>query len=58
MEQMIGNAVPVKLAEFVAKCINEYTKIGGLRTSLFDEIMPFKLHDKPLRHAAFGAFVM
>ncbi|MGI8640966.1 MAG: DNA cytosine methyltransferase [Pyrinomonadaceae bacterium] len=24
MEQMIGNAVPVKLAEFVANCINEY----------------------------------
>ncbi len=25
IEQMIGNAVPVKLAEFVAKCIAEYT---------------------------------
>ncbi len=25
LEQMIGNAVPVKLAEFVAKCIKEYT---------------------------------
>ncbi len=24
IEQMIGNAVPVKLAEFVANCINEY----------------------------------
>lgn len=24
LEQMIGNAVPVKLAEFVAKCIREY----------------------------------
>ena len=24
LEQVIGNAVPVKLAEFVAKCINEY----------------------------------
>jgi len=24
LEQMIGNAVPVKMAEFIAKCINEY----------------------------------
>jgi len=26
LEQMIGNAVPVRLAEFVAKCIKEYIK--------------------------------
>jgi DNA (cytosine-5)-methyltransferase 1 len=26
LEQIIGNAVPVKLAEFVAKCIKEYIK--------------------------------
>ncbi len=26
LEQMIGNAVPVKLAEYVANCINEYRK--------------------------------
>nr|WP_211942480.1 DNA cytosine methyltransferase [Cylindrospermopsis raciborskii] len=26
LEQMIGNAVPVKLAEYVATCINEYIK--------------------------------
>ncbi len=26
LEQIIGNAVPVKLAEFVANCINEYIK--------------------------------
>lgn len=26
LEQMIGNAVPVKLAEYVANCINEYIK--------------------------------
>ena len=26
LEQMIGNAVPVKLAEYVASCINEYQK--------------------------------
>ncbi|TAG23813.1 MAG: hypothetical protein EAZ32_00020 [Cytophagia bacterium] len=24
LEQVIGNAVPVKLGEFVAKCINQY----------------------------------
>jgi DNA (cytosine-5)-methyltransferase 1 len=49
LEQMIGNAVPIKLSEFVAKCINEYLKTGEHRTSLFDGILPFKLHDKPLR---------
>ena len=26
LEQMIGNAVPVKLGEYVARCINEYVK--------------------------------
>jgi DNA (cytosine-5)-methyltransferase 1 len=26
LEQIIGNAVPVKLGEFVANCINEYIK--------------------------------
>lgn len=26
LEQMIGNAVPVKMAEYVANCINEYIK--------------------------------
>ena len=26
LEQIIGNAVPVKLAEYVANCINEYIK--------------------------------
>lgn len=28
LEQMIGNAVPVKLAEFVGKCINQYIEEG------------------------------
>ncbi|WP_417915558.1 DNA cytosine methyltransferase [Candidatus Electronema sp. JM] len=49
LEQMIGNAVPVKLAEFVAKCMTEHIRTGGVRTSLFDGVLPFKLHDKPLR---------
>ncbi|MCZ2203199.1 MAG: DNA (cytosine-5-)-methyltransferase, partial [Cylindrospermopsis raciborskii PAMP2012] len=26
LEQIIGNAVPIKLAEYVANCINEYIK--------------------------------
>ncbi|MDJ0554914.1 MAG: DNA cytosine methyltransferase [Microcoleaceae cyanobacterium MO_207.B10] len=30
LEQMIGNAVPVKLAEYVANCIGEYIKNGNL----------------------------
>ncbi len=29
-EQMIGNAVPVKLAEYVAKCIQEYREKGPI----------------------------
>jgi DNA (cytosine-5)-methyltransferase 1 len=48
LEQMIGNAVPVKLAEFVAACIKEYLKKGELRTALLDGLLPFKLHDRPL----------
>lgn len=30
LEQMIGNAVPVKLAEYVADCINEYIENGPI----------------------------
>lgn len=51
LEQMIGNAVPVNQAEFVARCIEEYLKKGELRTALFDGLLPFKLHDKPLHQA-------
>ena len=29
VEQAIGNAVPVKLAEYVAKCIVDYDKKEG-----------------------------
>lgn len=40
LEQIIGNAVPVKLAEFVGKCIAEYLaedKKTRKRSTLFDE---------------------
>jgi DNA (cytosine-5)-methyltransferase 1 len=33
VEQMIGNAVPVKLAEYVAWCIQEYRENGPMATS-------------------------
>jgi DNA (cytosine-5)-methyltransferase 1 len=35
LEQMIGNAVPVKLAEYVANCINEYIKDESKPVLLF-----------------------
>lgn len=35
LEQMIGNAVPVKLAEFVAKCIKEYANDKKLGKTVF-----------------------
>lgn len=41
LEQIIGNAVPVKLAEYVGKCITEYlseSKKTRKKTALFDEI--------------------
>lgn len=41
LEQIIGNAVPVKLAEFVGQCINEYLsedKSARIKTTLFDDI--------------------
>lgn len=43
MEQLIGNAVPVKLAEYVGKCILEYIERGP-----FKEIEPIKLEAKQL----------
>jgi DNA (cytosine-5)-methyltransferase 1 len=47
LEQMIGNAVPVKLAEYVARCILEYTldssinmvsSLPNIQLKLFDNI--------------------
>ncbi len=34
LEQMIGNAVPVKLAEYVAQCVLEYMKFGAVSESV------------------------
>ncbi|MBI5182433.1 MAG: DNA cytosine methyltransferase [Nitrospirae bacterium] len=41
VEQLIGNAVPVKLAEYVAKCIKEYSKIK--KSYLQNDIKPMQL---------------
>ncbi len=37
LEQIVGNAVPVKLAEFVANCIKEYIQLAekGYKSNLF-----------------------
>ncbi|MBK1694321.1 DNA (cytosine-5-)-methyltransferase [Chromatium weissei] len=43
LEQMIGNAVPVNLATFVANAIKEYCMNGMVKTSLFDETLPLEL---------------
>lgn len=47
LEQIIGNAVPVKLAEFVGKCILEYIadnkKSTKRKVTLFDEMKKVKL---------------
>ncbi|MDQ6961478.1 MAG: DNA cytosine methyltransferase [Mariprofundaceae bacterium] len=52
LEQMIGNAVPVKLAEFVAKSILEYCENGhvkeGVQGSLFPPTEQFILPTKKL----------
>ncbi|KJD46809.1 DNA cytosine methyltransferase [Paenibacillus terrae] len=41
LEQMIGNAVPVNLAEFIARSILQYTNIGGNVTpEVNDEVQP------------------
>jgi len=46
LEQMIGNAVPVNLATFVANAIKEYCANGIVKTSLFDETVPLELPNK------------
>jgi DNA (cytosine-5)-methyltransferase 1 len=45
-EQMIGNAVPVKLAEYVAKCIIDYMKQKRL-----DACLENTLSDKPVANS-------
>jgi DNA (cytosine-5)-methyltransferase 1 len=48
LEQMIGNAVPVNLGTFIANAINEYCKNGRIKTSLFEESLPFELPSRVL----------
>jgi DNA (cytosine-5)-methyltransferase 1 len=43
LEQMIGNAVPVNLATFIANAIKEYCSSGAVKSSLLDDILPFEL---------------
>ena len=45
---MIGNAVPVNLGTFIANAIKEYCKNGAIKTSLFEESLPFELPNKAL----------
>ena len=49
LEQMIGNAVPVKLAKFVAEAIKNYQKHGSInQPTLFDTINQFEIPNKAL----------
>lgn len=46
IEQMVGNAVPVNLASFVAKCILEYADKEGLNT--IDQQLPSNSYLRPV----------
>ncbi len=49
LEQMIGNAVPVNLAQFVAQAIKDYNEQPSLgELFLFPETTPFQLAERPL----------
>lgn len=49
LEQMIGNAVPVKLATFIANSIKEYCEKGAVPEHCLFDIEPvFKLPHRPL----------
>lgn len=51
LEQMIGNAVPVNLAKFVANSILQYIENGHLdllQMSLFDNSLELEIPNKPL----------
>jgi len=56
---MIGNAVPVNLAEFVAKAILDFCKNGEIKDinqqSLFPEAQQFKMPNKALHADNFYA---
>lgn len=51
LEQMIGNAVPINLAKFVAESILQYVENGDLgfsQMSLFDNVLQPEIPNKPL----------
>ncbi|MEZ4630484.1 MAG: DNA cytosine methyltransferase [Deinococcales bacterium] len=49
LEQMIGNAVPVNLATYIAKAIQEYISYGAVSAlHLFDTKLSYQLPDRPL----------
>jgi DNA (cytosine-5)-methyltransferase 1 len=49
LEQMIGNAVPVRLGKFVANSIREYVNAGASADFLGDDLHSFQLAQKVLR---------
>lgn len=57
LEQMIGNAVPVKLAEYVAHCILEYIKdnsnniyyLPDVQLKLFEGVCSYGRHIRPAK---------
>lgn len=44
VEQMIGNAVPIKLAEYVASSINDYILNGSMKQSIAKALTAQQLH--------------
>ncbi len=52
LEQMIGNAVPVNLAAFVASAIREYCIDGATKSSLFNFSSSFELPHNTLKRSA------
>lgn len=48
-EQMIGNAVPVALGEFVGRALAEYLESGPLPNEFSDELIPSRLVQIPER---------
>lgn len=48
LEQMIGNAVPVKLGTFIANSIQQYCLTGSKSTTLFDDSQEFILAKRVL----------
>lgn len=52
LEQMIGNAVPVKLAEYVARCIHEYTEDRSRNITSYLPNVQLKLFESACSYAS------